>query len=62
MQIFFLAANLYFESQTKRKLKNYLRIKNCVRRAAKLGLRTANDSFNCKGVPLFVARKLFLKP
>jgi len=36
--IFFLAANLYFESQTnKQKTCIYPRIKNCVRRAAKVG-------------------------
>jgi len=29
--MFILAENLYFESQTNWKLKNYPRIKNCVR-------------------------------
>jgi len=32
----FLAKNLYFESQTNRKLKIYLRIKNCLARAGKM--------------------------
>jgi len=41
--IFLIAENIYFEAQTKRKLKNYSRIENCVRRTAKIrSIRTAN--------------------
>jgi len=48
--------------QTNRKVKNYPRIKNCPRRAAKIrSIRTASESFNCNGV-LFAARNFFLKP
>ena len=61
--ILFVAENLYFELQINRKLEHCRRIKNCFRRAAKnRSIRTAKEPFICKGVPLFAARKFFLKP
>jgi len=45
--------------QTKRKLKNYPKIENCVRCAAKIrSIGTANESFDYNGVLLFAARSL----
>jgi len=39
-------------------MKNYPRIENCIRRAAKFSyVRTANESFNCNENPLFAACK-----
>jgi len=39
--------------QTNRKLKNYPRIKNYVRRAPKIRrIRTADEFSNCNGVPI----------
>jgi len=52
----FLAENLYFESQTNKKLKNYPKIQNCVRRAAKItSTRTASQSLIAMGFSLLPA-------
>jgi len=54
--------SVFSRKQTDRKLKNHPRIKICVRRAEKIrSIRTANESFNCNGVPFFAACYFFLK-
>jgi len=61
--IFFLAEKLYFESQTNKQKTVNLPYNQKLRQACSKirSFRTANESFNCNEVPLFAARKFFLK-